>query len=219
VLLDRAGIKEPVALVAASLGGFVARVFASEDRGRAGALVLLDASHEDQEHQIPSLAPFVPLLSEFGILRLAKISFGLPPASLALSMRKFSEATRFRSAGHRAAADEILHVRESAAQVRATRRKLAIPVIVVTAARDTDPTWQQLQRDQTALSPRACQVIVERAGHALPIEAPEVVVDVVRLAVLEIRGQATVNALCGSRVDGVAPLPNGGLQPTRRTRQ
>ncbi len=215
-LLDRGGINGPVVLVAASLGGFVARVFASEHDGRAGALLLLDASHEDQEHEIPQMAPFVPLLSSFGILRLAGISFGLPAAALSPSVRQFADATRFRSAGHRMAADEILHVRESAAQVRGTRRTLAIPVIVVTAGRGSDADWRRLQGDQAALSPRPCQVIAERAGHAIPVEAPEVVVSAIHTVVLAIREQATLNGLCGTRVSARVPVPNFGLQPTAR---
>src|SRR4030095_15091789 len=60
-LLDRAGISGPLFLVGASIGGLAARVFASEYAPRVVGLVLVDASHEDQEVEVPRMAPFVPL--------------------------------------------------------------------------------------------------------------------------------------------------------------
>jgi len=106
-LLDRSGVAGPVVLVGASLGGLVVRVFASEQAERAAGLVLLDATHEDQEHQIPQLAPFVPLLSSVGALRLLGVSFGQNLDSLEPSVRKFAQATAFRAARAQAAADFI----------------------------------------------------------------------------------------------------------------
>ena len=201
-LLDRSGIREPVVLVGASIGGFAVRVFASESVNHASGLVLVDASHEDQQHEIPRLAPFVPLLSSVGILRLAGVTFGLPSTSLAPPVGNIAHATRFRAAGYQAAADEIIHVRESATEVRDTRRTLTIPVVVVTAGRGTDPAWEALQRDQVALSQQSCQIIAEQAGHAVAAEQPEVVVNAIRAVVDAIRKQGRIGPQCGSRVEG-----------------
>jgi pimeloyl-ACP methyl ester carboxylesterase len=188
-LLDRTGIRGPVVLVGASIGGFIVRVFASEFGDRVAGLVLLDASHEDQSHDIPRIAPLVPLLSSVGVFRLLGISFGLPAALLAPSVRVFARATSLRTAGYRAAADEILHVRESAAEVRATRRTLTVPVIVVTGGRNADTVWLDLQRDQVALSPRGCQIIAEQSGHVVQVDQPEVVVEAIRVVVEGVREQ------------------------------
>ena len=79
-LLDRSGIAGPWVLVGASSGGFTARLFASERSERVAGLVLVDASHEDQAHDIPRLAPFVPFLSSVGVLRLLGVSFGPTPS-------------------------------------------------------------------------------------------------------------------------------------------
>src|SRR6185503_3897824 len=62
-LIDRSGLSGPVVLVAASAGGFAVRVFASDHTDRVAGLVLIDASHEDQTHEVPGLARWVPLLS------------------------------------------------------------------------------------------------------------------------------------------------------------
>ena len=195
-LLDRGGVSGPVILVGASIGGLTARVFASEHAERVAGLVLVDASHEDQKEDVPQIAPFVPFLSSVGALRLLGVSFGLPPASLAPSVRGFARATAFRAAGQRAAVDEIMHLQESAAEVRATRRKLTVPVVVVTAGRGADAVWRDLQRDQVGLSQRGCQVIADQSGHAVAVGQPQVVVDAIRATVDAARGRRGV-ALCG----------------------
>ena len=182
-LIDRSGITVPVVLVAASSGGFDVRVFSSDHPDRVSGLVLVDASHEDQAHEVPRLARWVPLLSSLGIFRLLGVSFDLDPSLLAPPVQAFARATRFRAAGYQAAADEIIHIRESASEVRTSRRKLAIPVVVVTGARNADATWRQLQRDQVALSEHGCQIIAEQSGHLVQIDQPQIVVDAVRAVV------------------------------------
>jgi pimeloyl-ACP methyl ester carboxylesterase len=197
-LVDRADIDGPLVLVGASSGGFSVRVFASDYGERVAGLVLVDASHEEQAHDIPWLASFVPFLSSAGILRLAGVSFGPTSDSLAPSVRGFARATRFRAAGYRAAADEITHIRESAAEVKRARRRLTIPIVVVTGALGADRTWRDLQRDQVGLSERGCQIVAAQSGHVVAIEQPQVVVDAIRAIVETARGRNV--PLCGPTV-------------------
>ena len=187
-LLARSGIGGPVVLVGASIAGFDVRVFASDHPERAAGLVLVDASHEDQAHEVPPMARFVPLLSTIGVLRLFGVSFGQRVESLAPSVRQFARATSFRAAGYQAAADEIIHIRESASEVRSSRRKLTIPVLVVTGGRGADENWRQLQRDQASLSERGCLMIAQQSGHVVSVDQPEVVVDAIRTVVETARG-------------------------------
>jgi pimeloyl-ACP methyl ester carboxylesterase len=195
-LLDRAGIAGPVVLVGASIGGLVVRVFASEHPERVAGLVLVDASHEDQEVEVPPVAPFVPLLSSLGAFRLLGVTFGPPPASLAPTVRGFAEATGFRAAAYQTAVDEFTHLRQSAAEVKATRRQLSIPVVVVTAGRGSDEAWLKLQRDQVGLSQRGCQIIAEQSGHGIALGEPGVVVRAIRATVDAVRGRKD-SGLCG----------------------
>jgi pimeloyl-ACP methyl ester carboxylesterase len=187
-LLGRSGIGGPVVLVGASIAGFDVRVFASDHPERVAGLVLVDASHEDQALQVPWMARFVPLLSTMGVFRLFGVSFGQRVESLSPSVQQFARATRFRAAGYQAAADEIIHIRESAEEVRSSRRTLTIPVLVVTAGRRADENWRQLQRDQAALSERGCLVIAEQSGHVVAVDQPEIVVDAIRRVVETVRG-------------------------------
>ena len=195
-LLDRTGIKEPVILVGASIGGLMVRVFAAEHAERVAGLVLVDASHEDQAIDVPRMAPFVPMLASLGLLRVSGFSLGPPSDSLAPSERASARATSFRATAYRAAVDEFIHLRESVAEVRATRRKLTVPLVVVTAGRGTDAAWLALQRDQLDLSSHGCQVIAEQSGHAIVVGQPEAVVDAVRATVEKARGRRDL-ALCG----------------------
>jgi pimeloyl-ACP methyl ester carboxylesterase len=187
-LLVRSGIGGPVVLVGASIAGLNVRVFASDHPERVAGLVLVDASHEDQVHEVPPMARFVPLLSTIGVLRLFGVSFGQRIESLPPSVRQFARATSFRAAGYQAAADEIIHVRESASEVRSSRRKLTVPVLVITAGRGADENWRQLQRDQASLSERGCLMIAQESGHVVSVDQPEVVVDAIRIVVETARG-------------------------------
>jgi pimeloyl-ACP methyl ester carboxylesterase len=207
-LLVRGGVAGPVVLVGASIAGFDIRVFATDHPERAAGLVLVDASHEDDAHEVPRMARFVPLLSTLGVFRLLGVSFGLPVESLAPAVRQFARATNFRAAGYQAAADEIIHIRESASEVRSSRRTLTIPVLVITGARGADEHWRRLQRDQASLSDRGCLIVAQQSGHVVATDQPEVVVDAIRTVVETARGHDV--PLCAT------PAPNAHRDPPRQ---
>ncbi len=199
-LIDRSGMEGPVVLVGASSGGLSARVFAAARAERVAGLVLVDASHEDQGHEVPPIARFVPFLSSVGLLRLLGVTFGADPDSLAPPVRGYARATIFRASGYGTAANEIMHMQESATEARASRRKLTVPLVVVTGARGADARWRELQRDQVGLSDRGCQIIAEESGHVVAVDQPQVVVDAVRAVVDTAKGLHH-GALCGTAAD------------------
>ena len=82
-LLTRSGMTGPVVPIGASIAGLDVRVFASDYPDRAAGLVLVDRSHEDQAHEVPQMARFIPLLSTIGVLRLLGVSLGQRIESLA----------------------------------------------------------------------------------------------------------------------------------------
>jgi pimeloyl-ACP methyl ester carboxylesterase len=196
-LLDRSGITGPLVLVGASSGGFSMRIFASEHAPRVSGLVLVDASHEDQGHSVPPIARVVPVLASIGALRVLGISFGMSPETLAPAVRAYGRATHFRASGYKAAASEIAHMEETANEVRAGRRPLTIPVVVITGARSADAWWLNLQRDQVKLSTRGCHILAQQSGHVVTTDQPEVVVGAIRAVVDAARGGSDAS-LCES---------------------
>jgi pimeloyl-ACP methyl ester carboxylesterase len=197
-LLARAAIPGPVVLAGASLAGLHVRVLASTHPEKVAGLLLVDASHETQRAEIPGLAKFVPLLSTLGFFRVAEVSFGQPPSSLAPHVRRAAAVTGLRTSSYRAAASELLNITDSQAQVKASRRKLDVPVIVLTAGRNSDPEWQQMQRDQVILSDRGCQIIAAGAHHVIPLSQPATVVNAIRAITQAGSGPTTTN-LCQAR--------------------
>ena len=200
-LLARSRIAGPVVLVGESIAGFNVRMFASDHPEHAAGLVLVDASHEGDAHEVPGMARFVPLLSTIGVFRLLGVSFGQPIESLAPSVRPFARATMFRASGHQAAADEIIHIRETVSEVRSSGRRLTIPVLVVTGARGADENWRRLQQDQASLSERGCLITAQKSGHVVAIDQPEIIVDAIRTVVETARGHDV--PLCGTPLQAV----------------
>jgi pimeloyl-ACP methyl ester carboxylesterase len=197
-MLDRTGVTGPAVLVGASIGGLAVRLLASEHPDRVAGLVLVDASHEDQAVEVPRVAPFVPLLSSLGIFRLLGVTFGPPPATLAPAVRGFAEVTGRRATAYKTSVDEFTHLRQSAEQMKAARRQLNMPLVVVTAGRGTDDEWLKLQRDQVSLSPRGCQMIAENSGHGIATAQPEIVIRAVQSIVDAINGRGDAG-LCAER--------------------
>ena len=112
----------------------------------------------------------------------------------------------FLKGAGQAAADEIIHIRETVSEVRNTRRTLTIPVLVVTGALGADEKWRQFQHDQASLSERGCLVVAQDSGHVVSVDQPRVVVDAIRTVVETVRGHDV--PLCASpatQADRYAP--------------
>ncbi len=193
--LGRIGIREHVALVGASFGGYNMRIFASEYADRSAGLVLVDASHEDQGARYAAAgapepriwyARAVPVAALLGIMRLTGNSIGQSD-NLPRSLRRYADVG-FRTNAWRTVVDEYLHLGQSTAEVKAGRHKLKIPIVVLTAGNSHETpqakaVWQETQQDQASLSDLGCQIREEHARHVMALDAPEIVVQGIRLVV------------------------------------
>ena len=191
-LIERSALGGPVVLVGASLGGFAARILASEHRELVAGLVLVDASHEQQRARqtaagldvaIPPGLKLVVLSASLGLLRLRGETLGLRPELADPSVRPYLQATAHRASRYRATYDELMAWPESEKEVAASRRTLDIPLVVLTAGLSAGPgdaIHRELQQDLLALSTRSCQMIASRSDHAIAGNEPELVVKAIR---------------------------------------
>jgi hypothetical protein len=139
--------------------------------------------HEDDVHGVPPMARYVPVLSTLGVLRFRRVSFGQGVESLPPSVQPLARATRFTTAAYKATADEIIHVEQSAEEARSSRRKLAVPVLVITGARGADENWHGFQQDLASLSEQGCLIVAQQSSHVVAVDQQQIVVDAIRTVV------------------------------------
>lgn len=185
LLLQHAQNREPLVLVGSSFGGFNVRLFAGEHPNRTVGMVLVDAPHEDDggNGELPWFAAVILAAGTIGAMRLLGVSLGANPDTEPEDVREYQRATSYLASRFRSMYSEASRLAESAAQVRARRRPLSMPLMVLSRGRNQNARSLQFQRMQAALSPRGCQVTVEGAGHIIQRDNPQAVIDAVRATI------------------------------------
>jgi len=200
-LLHAAGISPPYILVGHSMGGYDVRVFAGLYRNEVAGVVLVDASHPDQEHRLP-----VELSGmEASWLREAEfLEFGMPfgvPRLLGLCEENAAiRAVECNFHTAREGVAEMKDFRESAAQAGAAGSLGDLPLAVLSHDPDkpsaelpadlvkpTNDAWEKMQEDLGHLSTRGTQSIAKNSGHYIQMDRPDVVIDAVRSVVDQAR--------------------------------
>lgn len=200
-LLEKSQTPGPYVLVGHSFGGYNVRVYAGLYRDEVAGVVLVDSSHEDQGRFEPAsardqarglqtLAPFVPLLRFFGVLRLRDQFQPTIVTGSRLSQKTMQEisALALRPNFVPTVLQEYAALgTESATQVRSAGNLGDLPLMVFTAGQATDPgnreldgfrkAWlEQLQPSLTKLSRRGHQVVVQDSDHMIPYKNPDAIV-------------------------------------------
>jgi len=167
-------LSPPYILVGHSMGGLFMRVFADRHPEEVAGMVLVDASHPDQQLRSPAIDThmrsgfrilrLVPLLARLGYIRLTGLfnawAEGLPP-------RQAAEAEAFLSSYRhlQATRDESLAWETVCAEVRTTGGLGDTPLAVVTAGKDVLPGQPELQGELAALSRDSIHLTVRGADH------------------------------------------------------
>jgi pimeloyl-ACP methyl ester carboxylesterase len=151
-LLEAANEKGPYILVGHSFGGFNVRVYNGQYPNDVAGVVLVDASHEDQNDRMPpAIQAFMkksteqlkrqkmlaPLLIRFGVARFSQRNQGESPGV----SKEFGQEMLYLQLQPKfidAAASEMGSFPESANEVRAAGRLGDKPLVVLTAGKSAD---------------------------------------------------------------------------------
>lgn len=202
-LLRNAGETQPYILVGSSFGGYNVRVFNGLYPNEVAGIVLADATQEDQYELLPKawngisaamlkhnerLVRYSFFVVDLGIGRLMlRAQGGRDEGAYLILQRKYLIART----------SELREIRGSAEQARAADHINDKPLIVLTAAENTDTTlsnglskqdfaafqriWvDDLQMRLAALSSRGRRIMVSGSGHDIPSDRPDSIVDAVR---------------------------------------
>lgn len=205
-LLQAASVPPPYIIVGHSMGGYDVRVYASMYRSDIVGMVLVDASHPDQENRFPPElknmegswhreAEFITYTMPFGVPRLLGLCDNDP-------------TTRAADCNGRASRELLAEINafpESAAETAATGLLGDLPLAVLShdpdkpssdlppeIAKPTNEAWERMQVELSHLSTRGTQTIAKNSAHYIQIDRPDVVIDAVRNIVEQARqGRST----------------------------
>ena len=199
-LLAKANIAGPYVLVAHSLSGKSARLFARRHRDEVAGLVLVDTRSEHMDalttkaendafiEAVAAQGLQYALARRFGIVRLfGAVLAGAPsvPAEtrtlLALLSTQPNAITATRGEAQARAASD--------ADLRAAPALGALPLIVLVSDQSIAaiPHWADAQRRQAALSDDGRMVVASGSSHAIPWDRPGLIVESVRAVVADVR--------------------------------
>jgi pimeloyl-ACP methyl ester carboxylesterase len=199
--LHAASLQGPVLLVASSLGGIVAELFARQHPAETAGLVTLDAltSEAAEDPVVVSLgmrACAARWAAEVGLLRLVD-PFGLAQSEpLAFELTYRAPTWRAICASMRALAVESVAELRKAPPLRAD---LPLTVIVHDVPRDlvpgasaedvrtADSRWIAAQRAFAERSSRGRWVVAKGSGHLIASDRPDVAIDEVKRMLRDLR--------------------------------
>lgn len=200
-LLQAAGVHPPYILVGHSMGGYDVRLFATLYRSEVAGMVLVDASHPDQDNRFPRElrdmegswireAEFLAYSTPVGLPRLFGFCDDDP-------LRRAAECN-FHSA--REGVAELKSFGESAAETAATGTLGDMPLAVLShdpdkptadipadLAKPVNDEWAKMQEELAHLSTRGTRTIARNSGHYVQLDRPDLVIDAVRNVVQQAR--------------------------------
>jgi pimeloyl-ACP methyl ester carboxylesterase len=200
-LLQAAQIPTPYILVGHSMGGYDVRLFASLYRNEVVGMVLVDASHPDQENRFPPElkgmegswlreAEFFEYTTPLGIPRLLGFCDENPVVRAA--------ECNFQTA--REGVAELKAFTTSAAQAAGTGSLGDMPLAVLSHDPDkpsselapdlnkaVNQAWDKMQDELAHLSTRGTRLIATNSSHYIQSDRPDVVVEAVRNVTQQVR--------------------------------
>jgi pimeloyl-ACP methyl ester carboxylesterase len=178
-LLANAHIQAPYVLVGHSIGGTIARVYASKYRDEVVGMVLVDSTHPDFFARMRALMPPETSNESQAIKEVREYLRNTALNDEGLDQDKSFELER----GIKSLGDLPLVV------VAAGKRYDWSPGFPIDVGEKIENDWRELQKDLTKLSPNSSIVIAKNSGHIIPEDQPEIVIDAIRQVVDMVRRQ------------------------------
>jgi pimeloyl-ACP methyl ester carboxylesterase len=190
-LLNAAGEPGPYVLVGHSFGGIVARLYAATYSDEVAGLVLVDASHEEQN------ARYKEALTAEQWAAFERLQQQVPP-----DLAEYADLERIDFEA------SFAQMREAAAERPLPPLPLAVLTHGIPLGDELPPealsalpadfpwdnfeaVWQALQADLAALGPEARQVTAAESGHYIQLQQPDLVIEAVRAVVEAAREPST----------------------------
>jgi pimeloyl-ACP methyl ester carboxylesterase len=222
-LLQAAKVAGPYVLVGHSMGGYDVRLYANLYPSEVEGMVLVDASHPDQDNRFPRElkdmegtwlreAEFLEYSAPFGIPRLLGFCEDDPVWRAA--------ECNFHSA--REGVAELKSFDESAAETAATGALDSIPLAVLShdpdkpsaelpadLAKPVNQAWEKMQEELAHLSTRGTRTVAKNSSHYIQVDRPDVVIDAIRNVVQQAREWESkeIDIRSGSAVPSDAAKP------------
>lgn len=193
-LLQAAAIPPPYILVGHSMGGYDVRLFANLYPSEVAGVVLVDASHPDQESRLPlDLRNLEGTeLRENEFLEYS-ILFGIPRLLRLCDDDAFSRAAECNFHSAREGVAEMRALAESARQTAAAGSLGNLRLAVLShdpekpsselppdLAKATNEAWEKMQEDLAHLSTRGAQSIARNSSHYIQLDRPDLVIATIR---------------------------------------
>jgi pimeloyl-ACP methyl ester carboxylesterase len=200
-LLRNAQVQAPYVLVGHSMGGYDVRVYASLYPNEVAGMVLVDASHPEQQKRFPQAIndlnasdlrqqEFLAAIMPFGIPRLLGFCGG--DSEIRAAECNFYSALE--------SVEELREFPKSAVQAAGTRSLGDLPLAVLSSDpnmphpeipedldKPTSDAWQQMQEELAHLSTRGTRVVAKNSGHYIQLDRSDLVVNAIRSVVNEAR--------------------------------
>jgi len=162
-VLNKAKLNAPYIIVAHSIGGYNARLFAGTFPKEVSGIIFVDCLHENQ---------FVDRVKR--------------------SSSKEIEIAKSQLIGAEQTFDELLISANQVKEIRKKDALRNIPIVVLTSGHKgdkssaiTEETWLNYQNDLVSLSDYSKHIIVEDSSHYIQKDKPQVVIDAIKGIVME----------------------------------
>jgi len=157
-VLNKAKVKAPYIIVAHSIAGYNARLFAGTYPKEVSGIIFVDCSHENQFEDI-----------------------------VKRSSSKEIEIVKGQLIGEEQTFDELLISANQVKEIRKKDALRNIPIAVLTSGHKgekssviTEETWSKYQNDLVSLSDYSKHIIIEDSSHYIQKDHPQVVIDEIK---------------------------------------